>query len=108
MIISDGLGRTKVKASDFSFARAKSWLGGDLTERIDGWRTYVYEAAGKMKTVNITKARWPACRALCHCACMRRRHAPTLPKVNDARCMHHVHAWAAQQRCMRAVMQWPE
>lgn len=53
--MSGGLGKTKMKASDFKFTRVKTWLGGDQTERIEGWKTYVYEAAGKMKAVNITK-----------------------------------------------------
>ena len=57
--MSDGLGRTKMKASEFTFARVRGWLGGDLTEKVDGWRTYVYEAAGKMKTVHIVKACTP-------------------------------------------------
>ena len=52
-----GQGRTKMKASEFRFTRVRSWLGGDATERIEGWKTYVYEAAGKMKAVNITKVR---------------------------------------------------
>ena len=56
LIMSDGqMGRTKMKASDFRFGRVKGWMGGDATERIEGWKTYVYEAAGRMKTVNIVK-----------------------------------------------------
>jgi len=55
MIMSEGISRTKMKASDFSFTRVKGWLGGDQTERIEGWKTYIYEAAGKMKAVNTTK-----------------------------------------------------
>ena len=58
-------GRAKMKASEFRFTRVRSWLGGDATERIEGWKTYVYEAAGKMKAVNITKVRraraWGRC-----------------------------------------------
>ena len=62
LIMSEGggQGRTKMKASDFRFARVRTWLGGDATERIEGWKTYVYEAAGKMKAVNITKVRMRA------------------------------------------------
>ena len=62
MIMSEGISKTKMKASDFRFTRVKGWLGGDQTERIDGWRTYIYEAAGKMKAVNTTKVR------TCHAA----------------------------------------
>ena len=55
MIMSEGISKTKMKASDFRFTRVKGWLGGDQTERIEGWKTYIYEAAGKMKAVNTTK-----------------------------------------------------
>ena len=55
MIMSEGISRTKMKASEFRFTRVKGWLGGDQTERIEGWKTYIYEAAGKMKAVNTTK-----------------------------------------------------
>jgi hypothetical protein len=55
LIMSGDTGKTKMKASDFRFTRVKGWLGGDQTERIEGWKTYLYEAAGKMKAVNITK-----------------------------------------------------
>ncbi len=55
MIMSEGISRTKMKASDFRFTRVKGWLGGDQTERIEGWKTFIYEAAGKMKAVNTTK-----------------------------------------------------
>ncbi len=55
--MSGGLGKTKMKASDFRFTRVRNWFGGDQTERVEGWKTYVYEAAGKMKAVNITKVR---------------------------------------------------
>lgn len=35
----------------------RTWLGGEATERIEEWRTVVYEAAGVVKAVSITKAR---------------------------------------------------
>lgn len=55
LIMSDRLGKTKMKASEFRFKPVKTWFGGDQTEKIEGWKTYVYEAAGKMKAVTITK-----------------------------------------------------
>lgn len=55
--MSEGISKTKMKASDFRFTRVKGWLGRDQTERIEGWKTYIYEAAGKMKAVNILKVR---------------------------------------------------
>ncbi|CAL8467988.1 g7526 [Coccomyxa elongata] len=56
LIMTDRLGKTKMKASEFRFKPVKTWFGGDQTEKIEGWKTYVYEAAGKMKAVTITKA----------------------------------------------------
>ncbi len=57
--MTDRLGKTKMKASEFRFKPVKTWFGGDQTEKIEGWKTYVYEAAGKMKAVTITKACTP-------------------------------------------------
>ena len=57
MIMSEGISKTKMKASDFRFTRVRGWLGGDQTEKIEGWKTYIYEAAGKMKAVNTIKVR---------------------------------------------------
>ncbi len=55
MIISEGAGKTKMRASEFHFKVQKSWFGGDVTEKIEGWRTKIYEAAGKMVAVTINK-----------------------------------------------------
>lgn len=55
MIISDGAGRTKMRASEFRFKVVKNWLGSDSTEKIEGWKTRIYEAAGKMMAVTINK-----------------------------------------------------
>ena len=55
LVMTDRLGKTKMKTSDFAFKPLKNWFGGDQTEKIEGWKTYVYEAAGKMKAVTITK-----------------------------------------------------
>ena len=49
IIMSEGTCKTRMKASDFRFTKVKGWLGSDQTERIEGWKTYIYEAAGKMK-----------------------------------------------------------
>lgn len=35
----------------------RSWLGGEATERIEEWRTVVYEAAGVVKAVSVEKVR---------------------------------------------------
>ena len=79
MIMSEGISKTKMKASDFRFTRVRGWLGGDQTERIEGWKTYIYEAAGKMKAVNTFKVR------VCH-TCDLGRHA----HVNLARIVNQV------------------
>ncbi len=76
MVMSEGISKTKMKASDFRFTRVRGWLGGDQTERIEGWKTYIYEAAGKMKAVNTIKVcistSWPGW------ACMRQSSQWTL------------------------------
>lgn len=54
-LMAEGPGKVKLKSSDFKFKPVKAWLGGDVTERIEGWRTRLYEATGKMKTVDIEK-----------------------------------------------------
>ena len=57
MIISEGAGRTKMRASEFRFKVVKTWLGNESTERIEGWKTRIFEAAGKMAAVTVNKAR---------------------------------------------------
>ena len=66
IIMSEGTCKTRMKASDFRFIKVKGWLGSDQTERIEGWKTYIYEAAGKMKAVNTVKV--SCSRHLC-CSC---------------------------------------
>ena len=66
IIMSEGTCKTRMKASDFRFTKVKGWLGSDQTERIEGWKTYIYEAAGKMKAVNTVKV--SSSRHLC-CSC---------------------------------------
>ena len=54
-LISDGAGKTKMRSSEFRFKPAKGWLGRDVVEKVEGWRTRVYEAAGKMVAVEHLK-----------------------------------------------------
>lgn len=42
----------------FRFKPIKGWLGGDQTEKIEGWSTKVYEASGKMMAVTHLKSDW--------------------------------------------------
>ncbi|GMH32202.1 hypothetical protein BSKO_00036 [Bryopsis sp. KO-2023] len=58
VIIADGAGRTKLRAVDFRFKPVKGWLGGETTEKIEGWNTKVYEASGKMVAVTHLKSDW--------------------------------------------------
>lgn len=37
-----------MKLRDMKFAPVKSWLGGNMTEKVEGWKCTVYEAAGKV------------------------------------------------------------
>ena len=37
--------------------QVRSWLGGEATERIEEWRTVVYEAAGVVKAISVEKVR---------------------------------------------------
>ena len=54
----------------------RSWLGGDATERIEEWRTVVYEAAGVVKAISVEKARThvPQVEQLCVCSKLRILH----------------------------------
>ena len=54
-LISDGAGKTKMRSSEIRFKPAKGWLGRDVVEKVEGWRTRVYEAAGKMVAVEHLK-----------------------------------------------------
>jgi hypothetical protein len=40
--------KLRLKPRNFRFAPLKSWLGGDLTEKVEGWKCVVYEATGKV------------------------------------------------------------
>ena len=63
-LMTEGVNKTKMKASEFRFKPVKGWLGGDQTEKIEGWNTKVYEATGKMNAVTTTKV---TCQYLLHC-----------------------------------------
>ncbi|KAK9802714.1 hypothetical protein WJX73_010521 [Symbiochloris irregularis] len=56
-LIAEGPNRTKMKALDFRFKSVKGWLGGDQTENIEGWKTKVYEATGKINAITTRKGR---------------------------------------------------
>ena len=64
-LMTEGPTRTKVKASEFRFKPVRGWLGGEQTETIEGWKTKVFEATGKMHAVTTTKV--GACCLLCWC-----------------------------------------
>jgi hypothetical protein len=42
-----GYRKSRLKASEFRFAPVRSWLGSEVVERTDGWRTRVYEGTGE-------------------------------------------------------------
>lgn len=44
--------------SSHRFKPVKGWLGGVLSEKIEGWNTKVYEASGKMMAVTFLKGDW--------------------------------------------------
>ncbi len=44
--------------------QVRTWLGGEATERIEEWRTVVYEAAGVVKAISVSKARRRSAAAL--------------------------------------------
>lgn len=45
--------KLRLKPRNFKFAPVKGWLGGDLTEKVEGWKCTVYEAAGKVRVSSI-------------------------------------------------------
>lgn len=44
------VGKTRLKPRNFKFAPVRAWLGGNMTEKVEGWRCTVYEATGKVRT----------------------------------------------------------
>lgn len=42
----------------YRFKPLKGWLTSELTEKIEGWNTKVYEASGKMIAVTHIKSDW--------------------------------------------------
>jgi len=51
-----GAGPNPTPCSDKNL-QVRTWLGGEATERIEEWRTVVYEAAGVVKAISVFKAR---------------------------------------------------
>ena len=49
--------KTKMKAEDFKFKPARGWLGGQSSEKIEGWSTKIYEASGKMNAITTYKVK---------------------------------------------------
>lgn len=49
--------KTKMKASEFRFKPVRGWLGGEQAETIEGWKTKVFEANGKLNSVTTHKVR---------------------------------------------------
>ncbi|WIA08298.1 hypothetical protein OEZ85_007741 [Tetradesmus obliquus] len=49
--------KLRMKPRQFKFTPVRGWLGGALTEKVEGWKCAVYEAAGKLLAVSTSKAR---------------------------------------------------
>jgi len=56
LIVREGAGKTKLRATEFRFKPVKGWLTSHLTEKIEKWNTTVYEASGKMIAVTRVKS----------------------------------------------------
>jgi len=55
LLLQDGAGRTKMKTLEKRFKPAKNWLGGAVHERVDGWKTTVFEAQARLLAVTTYK-----------------------------------------------------
>eukprot|EP00898_Chlorokybus_atmophyticus_P000429 jgi/Chlat1/1387/Chrsp12S01965 len=55
MLMAEGASKRRFEAKDVQFKPAKSWLGYEVTEQVEGWKTRVYEGSGTFSTVHITK-----------------------------------------------------
>jgi hypothetical protein len=40
--------KLRVKPRNFKFSAVRGWLGGTMTEKVEGWKCTVYEATGKV------------------------------------------------------------
>ncbi|KAF6263147.1 GPCR-chaperone-domain-containing protein [Scenedesmus sp. NREL 46B-D3] len=49
--------KLRVKPRNFKFTPVRGWLGGNMTEKVEGWRCTVFEATGKVLAVSTSKAR---------------------------------------------------
>ena len=61
-LVAEGVAKTKVKTSDFRFKPVKGWLGGEVTEKMAGWRTRVYEVDPVTLSCSLVPAPGRGCR----------------------------------------------
>ncbi|KAL4853055.1 Ankyrin repeat domain-containing protein 13D [Chlorella vulgaris] len=45
-MLAEGASKVRVADADFEFKPVKNWRGRQVTEKVDGWQTEVYEASG--------------------------------------------------------------
>lgn len=50
--------KVRLKPRNFKFAPVRGWLGGEATERVEGWKCTVYEAAGKVSLLCFRVLAW--------------------------------------------------
>jgi hypothetical protein len=48
LLLSD-VDKLRVKPRQFKFTPVRGWLGGNMTEKVEGWKCTVYEATGKVR-----------------------------------------------------------
>jgi hypothetical protein len=56
MLMMTPVNKNKLHTDDLQFKRVQSWFGHDRKEKVDGWKTEVYEATAKL-TANTVCAR---------------------------------------------------
>lgn len=57
-LIDAGAGRVRLKSSEMDFSPVVGWFGGPTTATIDGYKTEVFEATGRLIAVVIKKNPW--------------------------------------------------
>lgn len=57
-LLDAGAGRVRLKSSEMDFSPVMGWLGGATTATIDGYKTEVFEATGRLIAVVIKKNPW--------------------------------------------------
>jgi hypothetical protein len=45
--------KLRVKPRNFKFNPVRGWLGGTMTEKVEGWKCTVYEATGKVGVLHV-------------------------------------------------------